>query len=368
MMGFLFGKKDSGDSQPLEEIIERLDECTGQKKLYVNTIRALLVLIKEFSFDIREINADKFKKRMDELIEDFTATDKIKKLEAAFDNGKDAIIDYINNKRKYIKERESELKTIIDLLTKGLSVINEENIDFNQKIYNQSISIGNITLLDDIKKIKDSIKSEVEHMQVVIREKQEYDQKHIEHLSKEVTTLRGDLEKAKTASITDGLTGAYNRLALDNHLKKLVDRSVVSDAPFALLMIDVDNFKKTNDTYGHQVGDGVLVALVNTCKEHIRKEDFLARYGGEEFTLILPNASLKNAVKKGNEICRAIELSRYSLSGIFKGEELTFTVSIGISTIQKGDTVKTITERADRALYTAKNTGKNRVVTEKELT
>jgi diguanylate cyclase len=205
-------------------------------------------------------------------------------------------------------------------------------------------------------------------MQVVIREKQALDQKHIDTLAKEVTTLKGDLEKAQTASMTDGLTGVYNRMALDNHLKKLVDRSIVSDAPFALLMIDVDNFKKTNDTYGHQIGDGVLVALVDTCRELIRKEDFLARYGGEEFTLILPNASLKNALKKGNEICRAIELSRYSLGEKHKGEELSFTVSIGVSTIQKGDTVKTISERADKALYMAKHTGKNRVISEKEIT
>ncbi|KWT86787.1 diguanylate cyclase [Candidatus Magnetominusculus xianensis] len=363
-MGFFFTKKDDSDK---ESLTEKLDECAGQRQLFQQALKSLLVLIKDFSFDIKELDADKFKKQMDTLSGEFSLSNKISRIEAAFDSGKDAIINYINNKKSYFKERENELKSIIDLLTKGLSVINEENIEFNQKIYDKSIAIGNITLLDDIKKIKDSIKSEVEHMQVVIREKQTSGQRQIEILTRELNALKCDLEKAQTASMTDGLTGAYNRLAMDNYLEKLVDKSVISNAPFALLMMDVDNFKKINDSYGHQIGDSVLVALIRQCKELIRKEDFLARYGGEEFTLILPNASLKNAVKKGTEICRAIELSCYVLGEKFGDQKLSFTISVGISTFQKGDTVKTVTERADNALYLAKKTGKNKVVTEKEL-
>ncbi|WP_420264886.1 GGDEF domain-containing protein [Candidatus Magnetominusculus dajiuhuensis] len=366
-MGLFFRKKDRDDEQTLKELLEKLGECAEQSKFYMSGIKALLVLMKDFSFDIKELNADAFKRQMDSLSQEFSNTNKIKKLEKAFDKGKDTIINYINDKRDYLREREDEFRNIIDLLTRGISVINDENTEFNRKIYDKSIAIANITLLDDIKKIRDSIKLEVEYMQTTIKEKQTSGEKQIEALTKEVQSLRCDLEKAQTASMTDGLTGAFNRMAMDNYLERLVDRSVVSDAPFALLMIDVDNFKKINDFYGHQIGDSVLMALISQCKELIRKEDFLARYGGEEFMLILPNASLKNAIKKGSEICRAVELSCYLLGEKYADEKLSFTISIGISTFQKGDTVKTVTERADKALYLAKTTGKNRVVTEKEL-
>ncbi|MBF0516042.1 MAG: diguanylate cyclase [Nitrospirae bacterium] len=366
-MGLFSTKKDGGDKHSIELLRDMLDECSGQRQLLLQAVKALLVLIKDFSFDIKEINADGFKAQMDTLSEEFSLTGKIHKTEAAFASGKDAIIGYIKKKKNYLKEREDEFKNIIELLTKGLAAINEENIEFNRTIYDKSVAIGNITLLDDIKKIKDSIKSEVEHMQVVIKEKQASGDKRIEILTKELNALKCDLEQAQTASMTDGLTGAYNRLAMDCYLRKLVDKSIVSGAPFALLMIDVDNFKKINDYYGHQIGDSVLIALISQCKELIRKEDFLARYGGEEFTLILPNASLKNAVKKATEICKAVELSCYLLGEKNNDEKLYFTVSIGVSTFQKGDTVKSITGRADKALYQAKKTGKNKVVTEKEV-
>ncbi|MBF0553451.1 MAG: diguanylate cyclase [Nitrospirae bacterium] len=366
-MGFFAWKKGGGNELTFKELAEKFRECAVQSKLYLSAIKTLLVLIKDFSFDIKDLNADAFKKQMDILSEEFSHTGKIKQLEKVFDSGKDAIINYINDKRNYLREREDEFRNIIDLLTKGILVINEENIGFNQKIYDKSVAIGNITLLDDIKKIKDSIKLEVENMQVAIKEKQDSGEKQIESLTKEIKSLKSDLEKAQNASMTDGLTGAFNRMAMDNYLERLVDRSVVSGAPFALLMIDVDDFKKINDFYGHQIGDSVLMALISQCKELIRKEDFLARYGGEEFMLILPNASLKNAIKKGNEICKAVELSYYLLGEKNNDEKLSFTISVGISTFQKGDTVKTVTERADKALYLAKKTGKNKVVTEKEI-
>lgn len=132
-------------------------------------------------------------------------------------------------------------------------------------------------------------------------------------------------------------------------------------------MVDIDNFKEINDNYGHQTGDRVIMAVANKCRESIRGADFLARYGGEEFVIILNGASLKNAAKKANHICQSIAATRYCLDEVPGGPTLSVTVSIGVSYLQKSDTVATVTQRADKALYAAKHTGKNCALSEKEI-
>jgi diguanylate cyclase len=99
----------------------------------------------------------------------------------------------------------------------------------------------------------------------------------------------------------------------------------------------------------------------------VRSDDFLARYGGEEFTLILPGASLRNATKKARQLCRSIAAARYAADDSPKADAVSITVSIGVSTYQSGDTVKSLVDRADRCLYKAKAAGKNRAVSENTL-
>ncbi|MEO5358000.1 MAG: GGDEF domain-containing protein [Nitrospirae bacterium YQR-1] len=371
----LFSKKKTDDGEiTIESLTGKNEELTGkltyfseQKGFFLQAIKTLIVFLKDFSFDIKEIDADKFKDSMDELSEDISREEKVKRLQGVFDKSKETIISFIEDKKRYFKERETEYKTIIDLLSKGISALETGNMNFNQKVYERSEKIGKITLLDDIKKIKEEIRNEVEHLQEAIKQKETADSKQLEELTKEVSILREDLMKARSDSLKDGLTGVYNRLAYDNYLRKLMDANTVNGIGFAMLMIDIDNFKSINDTYGHQTGDRALVAMVQVCKEHIRKGDFFARYGGEEFSVILPDTSLKNAQKRAAAICKSVESSKYKLDGNFEGKALSFTVSIGVSVFHEGEKTESTTERADKALYVAKKTGKNRVVTENDL-
>ena len=176
-----------------------------------------------------------------------------------------------------------------------------------------------------------------------------------------------ELKKVKTKGMTDDLTKAYNRGAFDSYIRKIVDQNAIKRSPFSLLILDIDDFKKINDVYGHQIGDRVLVALVNKCTEFIRDEDFLARYGGEEFVIVLPGASLRNALKKAQRLRKAIAGTHYTTDKEKKCEDLSITVSVGVSSFEKNDSVSTVIGRADRALYQAKRTGKNRVVSEATL-
>ena len=197
-------------------------------------------------------------------------------------------------------------------------------------------------------------------MRNIVSEKKAQDTAQITILSNKVDSLRVELEKAKKKSLMDGLTCVHNRQAFDEYIKEIVGLNLVTKSPFSILMLDLDNF-------GHITGDRVLLSFANKCKDITRKEDFFARYGGEEFVAVLPGTSLRNGTKKAKQICKSIASSQYAVEEDQEDNFLSFTVSIGVSSFNNKDDIKSVIERADKALYLAKRTGKNRVVTEKDL-
>jgi len=329
---------------------------------YLCTIRALLYYIKEFSLDLTEIDADRFKEGMDTLAGYFLGDEKPARLQSIFADYKDVILAYIAREKGYFRDREGEFKNIIAVLTTGLTTLTEENQEFNTSMYERSVKLEKITYLDDIRKMKEELRREVEHIKDNVRGKQIRDTQRLHILSQEVQTLRIDVEKAQQASLTDGLTGAYNRLAFDTHIQKLVERHTISPLSCALLLLDIDNFKQVNDRYGHLVGDRVLMALVQRCRTLIRQDDLLARYGGEEFAVVLHGASVRQGLKKARAICKEVAGMRYALDAQHPHETIAFTVSIGVSALQRGDTVEDVIKRTDQALYAAKQQGKNRAL------
>ncbi len=365
-MGLALIKKKSENSEK-EDLSGMLKSSDEKRQFFLLAVRALLVFIKDFSLELKEIDSEEFKKKIDDLAENFISEEKPKKLQSVFEKNKKNIITYIKKQKEYLKDREGEFKEIIDLLTKAMAVVDNDNQVYNEKIYKQSEKLEKITLLDDIKKIKNELIIEVESIRKTVREKELRDSEKLEKLSKKVNSLNIELEKAKEESVKDGLTGIYNRKAFDGYIRKLVERNTVTKTPFSILLLDIDDFKNINDDFGHQTGDRMLVAMANKCQGFIRSDDFLARYGGEEFVVVLPGASLRNALKKGKLICKEIAKSRYTLGEGKEDTVISITVSIGASVHKKGDTVETIIERADKALYAAKQAGKNRVVSEKEI-
>lgn len=165
------------------------------------------------------------------------------------------------------------------------------------------------------------------------------------------------ISRMKTS--TDGLTGVYNRQFFDDALKDLMVRSRVMNGDLSLLMLDLDDFKKINDTYGHLIGDRVLVAFCQKFRKSIRGDDVLARYGGEEFAIILAGANLKSALKKGRQICDTIFSARYATDNDNDENDLSVTVSVGVTVFKRDDTAATFISRADKALYKAKRSEKN---------
>ncbi len=160
-------------------------------------------------------------------------------------------------------------------------------------------------------------------------------------------------------SITDGLTGLYNRKHLMEALDKEVSRSQRHSHSFSFLVIDIDHFKKYNDTYGHLAGDEVLSRLASVFKESIRSSDYAARYGGEEFIIMLPEIGPEQGVEAAERIRNKV--AEQSFGG--KGESIKVTISVGVASYpENGEDAQSVMRNADAALYEAKELGRNRVV------
>lgn len=362
----LFGKSEPTEADPASQIAD-IGDAHERLNFFSECIRTMFIFVREYTLDITEIDADGFKKQLENLQEKFQSAEKTKTISTRFNRQKIKILDHIQRQKTYIDERETEFREIIDLMTAAMTGLDNENRDFYSSIRTQGERFEQITLLDDIKRIKNELEREVDGMRAMVRKKESQDQKTLDALSSQVDVLKKELDKARHSANTDGLTGVNNRKALDEYLRSLVERNSVTRSPFALLMMDLDNFKQLNDLYGHTVGDRMLLAFAEKCRGAVRSDDFLARYGGEEFTLILPGASLRNATKKAKHLCRTIAAAQYAADDSPKADVVSVTVSIGVSTYRKGDTLKSLVDRADQCLYKAKAAGKNRVVAENAL-
>ena len=159
-------------------------------------------------------------------------------------------------------------------------------------------------------------------------------------------------KKLENLVVTDTLTGLYNRLKLDEVLEKELDRSQRFNHTFGLVIIDIDCFKDVNDTYGHQIGDKVLVEISNILKQNTRSTDILVRWGGEEFVILCLETNKEGVLNLVENIRAKVENHIFDMIG-------TKTISAGVTIYKKCDSVQALIKRADTALYHAKNSGRN---------
>lgn len=178
--------------------------------------------------------------------------------------------------------------------------------------------------------------------------------------SRYIDLLRKRVDRGLELSVIDQLTGLYNRRYMVNQLQQLMHRAVMGAKPVSVLMCDIDHFKSVNDTYGHDVGDEVLVEVAGRLRENVRPMDVVCRPGGEEFLVIMPDTPGDLACAAGERIRRAVASKPFKVSG--GRREISITLSAGVSTIAGDqDTMADLTKRADMALFQAKSAGRNRV-------
>ena len=168
-----------------------------------------------------------------------------------------------------------------------------------------------------------------------------------------------DFEYQYKLATIDGLTELYNHRYFQETLKNQIEISKRYEQPFSLIIIDIDFFKKFNDTYGHQAGDAVLKQVAQTLKKNSRTTDVVCRYGGEEMSIILPNTNAEEALFNANRICKAVAEKDFQFNATQSGK---VTISLGVSTYpNNGETAQDLIEFADKGLYYAKEHGRNQV-------
>ena len=168
-------------------------------------------------------------------------------------------------------------------------------------------------------------------------------------------------KKLKELASTDPMTRLYNRRFFTTMASHSLDLAKRNKKTLSLVMIDIDKFKNVNDTYGHQVGDDVIIHLANVFLENKRDSDIVCRYGGEEFVILFPNTSIEGAKKVAEKIREKVEASTINLAA---NKSLKYTISLGVAQVEVESeiNIEQALKRADDALYEAKESGRNRVV------
>ena len=182
----------------------------------------------------------------------------------------------------------------------------------------------------------------------------------LEESKREAETLREELQRAKNEAVTDPLTGLANRAGFDQFIGELRADEDLAGARHALMIADIDKFKSINDNYGHLLGDKVIKLIADTLKNMTKGKDMASRFGGEEFVLMLPDTTLDGAETLAESIRRAVEKARVvrPKTGESVGQ---ITISLGVTDMTLEEDLDEVIERADKALYFAKNSGRNRV-------
>jgi diguanylate cyclase len=273
---------------------------------------------------------------------------------------RDAVIKQGTLKQS-LSDTKATLKSLMTTFIDRLGGLTESTGEYQTKIEGYSQKIGktdNLTelshilkdVMQDTRVIQDSAKRS--HEDLLAHKKQ------ADEAEARIRELETELEQVSELVREDQLTGALNRRGLDESIEREIKRSDRSKAAFSIALLDIDNFKQLNDSLGHQAGDRALIHLTQVIKETLRPADSVGRYGGEEFLVVLPDTDLNAAVEAMQRLQRDLTKKFF----LHNNERILVTFSAGVALRRENEDQGDLIGRADKAMYLAKKTGKNRVV------
>lgn len=253
-------------------------------------------------------------------------------------------------------ERRREMAAILALVRDVVSAATAEMMSLQSDIEVSGDRFEALVELEDPNQVKELLRTQVSMLKQMAVERRASWEARQQMFAEKVEHLEQQLEATRYEASLDPLTGVANHGAFQRECQNLVRRA---DSRFVLAILDVDDFKGVNDTYGHAIGDRVLLTLAQGLRRRLRDEDFVARVGGDEFVVLINNFSLRQAEARFGS----------ALNTVFAPPEdgseplpVVPTVSCGLAEFSAGDTYASLYERADQALYTAKRSGKRRVI------
>jgi len=263
--------------------------------------------------------------------------------------------DYVQGSKNNLEKSKDHGIALGDAVKKEMkNLVSSTHGELDIKSLKQQVQSGITAIekhIDEFKKVEGEQHSSADKEVQALLER-------LATLEQESTALKSRVHKERMQAQTDALTGIANRLGYDQHVAQEYARWKRFKNPLTLVVWDIDFFKRINDDYGHAAGDKALKTIATLLTKNVRETDYLARYGGEEFVLIMPGADSSSAEGVAEKLRGTVESSGFH----FKGAPVSITMSAGIAEFGNGDTPQQVFERADRALYKAKENGRNQVV------
>jgi diguanylate cyclase len=260
-----------------------------------------------------------------------------------------------------LQEAKGTLKDLIGVFVARLSEMTASTAEYRSKVETYAERLQVADDIDSLRTLVDELLGDTRSMQIdVTRSRDEIAQakRQAEAAESRVRKLQAELEQVSEQVSQDQLTGALNRRGLDEAMQREMSRAERRKAALSVAVLDLDNFKRLNDTYGHRAGDDALVHLIKVVKKTLRPTDVVARFGGEEFIILYSDTALGQAL----DITRRLQRELTKRYFLHNNERLLITFSAGVAQFQPGETQELVFARADKAMYQAKLQGKNRVV------
>ena len=260
----------------------------------------------------------------------------------------------LGNAAAHNPERDATMKVLRDVLVEMERVTGDVH-ERNSEMQQTARDVDDMVVTPEMQEIKQAV---LGHVSKLIESNQELED-NLLYTQYRVQEQAQEIDTARLEARTDGLTGVANRKAFDEKLHLSVGAYHRKATPFVLVLIDVDHFKRINDSHGHQAGDRVLEMLGEAMREVVREGDFVARLGGDEFGVILPHTEMEVGydVTERLHVKVSEETSHMSSSG----NQISVGLSIGVASVRDNDTPESIYQRADDAMYRSKDRGRNQV-------
>lgn len=263
--------------------------------------------------------------------------------------------------KKDLTESRGTLTTLIAGFVEQIAGFSESTSDYHDKLSNYAQKISKLEDIKELDSLLTDVMSETQEMQKstqTTRAELICAQERAKLAQARVLELEKNLEETSALITHDTLTGVLNRRGLDDVMLQEISRAQRAQQKMCVALLDLDNFKKLNDNYGHDAGDAALKYLAKMCKNFLRPQDSVARYGGEEFVIVLPGAD----AHEGKNIAQRLQRALTKEFFLHNNEKLLITFSAGVAELNASDTPEELIKRADTAMYAAKKSGKNRVL------
>jgi len=266
-----------------------------------------------------------------------------------------------SNLKKNLSDAQARLKAMLATFVDRLADFAATTGEYHERIGVCADKISKASDITELSDVLDVVMQETRTVQLAAQRSRDELMEmraRVQEAEQEVARLQDELAQTSEMVRHDALTGALNRKGMDEAVEREVARARRRNVAMCVAMLDIDNFKKINDSFGHDVGDQALVHLAQVVRETLRPQDTLARYGGEEFVIILADTALDDAVNAMVRVQR--ELTRKFF--MHNNEKLLITFSCGVAELGAEEEPPGAIKRADQAMYLAKRAGKNRVV------